>query len=124
MFTGEENEAEMYHAAATISTLLLKLGDISRKVQDNIDKTHKNLTAIESSEIEKSLEILDLAIEDKEEQKEADETAEENSNDAKTWYITFEQLLASLLTDNLLVQYFDAKYDLNQVLDEYKSQHA
>jgi hypothetical protein len=29
-----------------------------------------------------------------------------------------------LLTDNLLVQYFDAKYDLNTILIEYKSQHA
>ena len=130
MFTGEENEAEMYHAAATISTLLLKLGDISRKVQDSIDKTQKSLTtteittALENSKIEESLEILDKAIENTEDEQSSTAAEDSDANDAKSWYITFEQLLASLLTDNLLVQYFDAKYDLNKVLDEYKSQHA
>lgn len=130
MFTGEENEGEMYHAAATISTLLLKLGDISRKVQDSIDKTQKSLTtteittALENSKIEESLEILDKAIENTEDEQSSTVAESSDANDAKSWYITFEQLLASLLTDNLLVQYFDAKYDLNKVLDEYKSQHA
>jgi hypothetical protein len=120
----------MYHAAATISTLLLKLGDISRKVQDSIDKTQKSLTtteittALENSKIEESLEILDKAIENTEDEQNSTVAESSDANDAKSWYITFEQLLASLLTDNLLVQYFDAKYDLNQVLDEYKSQHA
>lgn len=48
------------------------------------------------------------------------EEGESNSQ----WSISFEQLLASLLTDNMLVEYFDIKYDLNKKLAEYKSQHA
>jgi hypothetical protein len=47
-----------------------------------------------------------------------------NETENNQWSISFEQLLASLLTDNMLVAYFDSKYDLNKKLGEYKSQHA
>ena len=40
------------------------------------------------------------------------------------WCITFEQIIASILNDNLFNEYFDINYDLNEKLFEYKSQHA
>lgn len=82
-----ENEGEMYHAAATVSTLLLKLGEVTRKFQSSKE-------------------------------------AQTNESSADEWFITFEQLIASLLTDNLLVKYFDQKFDITNRLNEYKSQHA
>ena len=33
LFTDLENEAEMYHAAATVATLLMKLGEATKKLQ-------------------------------------------------------------------------------------------
>lgn len=78
------NEAEMYHAAATVSTVLLKLGEVSRKC-----------------------------------------SAEHATNsNTPQWSLTFEQLIASLLTENILVNYFDQQFDLDSKLGEYKSQHA
>jgi hypothetical protein len=98
LFVNLENESEMYHAAATVSTLLLKLGEVSRK--------YKNDTNMQTNTI--GIEVI----------------VKEENEASSIWSITFEQLIASLLTDNLLVSYFDAKYDLDRRLAEYKSQHA
>ena len=102
-----ENEADMYHAAATVSTLLLKLGEVSRKFPATSDPLARSFSALEVKSDEK-----------------VQESDQKLDKDLKSWSITFEQLIASLLTDNLLVQYFDKKYDLTQILAEYKSQHA
>ena len=97
-----ESEGEMYHAAATVSTLLLKLGEATRKYHksesENLDKEEANRVPTP--------------------------TPAPNSSSNEEWFITFEQLIASLLTDNLLVQYFDNKFNINSKLTEYKSQHA
>lgn len=108
LFTGMENEAEMYHAAATVSTLLLKLGEASRKFQtESLKKNSNTDLSAQADEIPKSLSLTNL-----------------DTSSSKIWSITFEQLIASLLTDNLLVNYFDTKYDIDKKLAEYKAQHA
>ena len=109
-----DNEAEMYHAAATVSTLLLKLGEVSRKFQNPSDQFARSFSALEVKTDEKDEEGIDMPR----------SSTVSNVEELNSWTITFEQLIASLLTDNLLVQYFDKKYDLNQILAEYKSQHA
>lgn len=118
LFTGMENEAEMYHAAATVSTLLLKLGEASRKFQsgENIKHSVSNMELKTSSDEnlpEQQTKLIRSST-----------VSESSSVDHKSWCITFEQLVASLLTDNLLVQYFDSKYDVDKKLAEYKSHHA
>jgi hypothetical protein len=110
LFMGMDNESEMYHAAATVSTLLLKLGEVSRKFHNASDQQP-------TLDLQKLIDLESAVNED------VEATAMPILKD-KTWTITFEQLIASLLTDNLLVQYFDEKFDLNKVLREYKSQHA
>lgn len=99
-----ENEGEMYHAAATVSTLLLKLGEVTRKYQSQSSKSEN-----ETSDKEQATLVS---------------TSNTSSSSNEDWFITFEQLIASLLTDNLLVQYFDDKFNINSKLTEYKSQHA
>ena len=114
MFLGMENEPEMYHAAATVSTLLLKLGEVSRKFRTFSVSTNK-AGALTTDEYPNNYSspkshTINMGA--------ADEATTEH------WSITFEQLIASLLTDNLMVSYFDQKFDLDQKLTEYKSQHA
>jgi hypothetical protein len=116
-----ENESDMYHAAATVSTLLLKLGEVTRKFLNTSDENaNANLAAskLNGNQEKPSNSILENV------KTSFDKKSEDSIESAKNWSITFEQLIASLLTDNLLVQYFDAKYDLNTILIEYKSQHA
>ena len=119
MFTGEEQEAELYHASATVSTLLLKLGEVSRKYQN---ETSRSLTISESKT--NSDQVDDLNKKMAKSATISDGANATDEGDKKEWSISFEQLLASLLTDNLLVTYFDTKFDLNKKLSEYKSQHA
>ena len=107
LFTNLENESEMYHAAATVSTLLLKLGEVSRKYKN---EAHIQINRASLPDLKAKTLLAGI-----------DELSKE---DNQVWSITFEQLIASLLTDNLLVSYFDAKYDLDRRLAEYKSQHA
>lgn len=129
MFTGEEQEAELYHASATVSTLLLKLGEVSRKYQNETSRSStisENLLSNKSTTNSIAAKSDDLDELNRKMAKSATvsaaSTGEEGEN--KEWSISFEQLLASLLTDNLLVAYFDTSFDLNKKLNEYKSQHA
>jgi hypothetical protein len=121
--------------------LLLKIGEVGRKVQsgEKMNRTMSNLESsanVKSDSGDKNEKVNDEAENSQiprsatfSNDKEAasskinnlNETAKENEPE---WYITFEQLLASILTDNLLIDYFDNKYDLDKKLAEYKSQHA
>ncbi|CAF0720682.1 unnamed protein product, partial [Brachionus calyciflorus] len=114
LFTGMENEGEMYHASATVSTLLLRLGEVSRKYQESESQPRSE----SKTNVDQEKEIENVQIESS---TSLDETSKTNE---KIWSITFEQLIASLLTDNLLVNYFDAKFDVEKKLTDYKSQHA
>lgn len=117
----------MYHSAATVSTLLLRLGEETRKFHDK-NESEQNSLIITEENAEKTIED-DYEIINKEKlESKIDEDLASLENklpkDKSQWSIKYEQLLASLLTDNLLTQYFDKKYDLNMKLIEYKSQHA
>jgi hypothetical protein len=133
----------MYHSAATISTLLLRLGEETRKFHGSEDslKLDEKLTIIdEKSIIDDEYEIINDNNKQLQEKVLKQQEDEQNDNvvvddltlleaqlskdDQSQWSIKYEQLLASLLTDNLLSQYFDKKFDLDKKLVEYKTQHA
>jgi hypothetical protein len=114
----------MYQSSAKVSTLLLKLGEVSRKLNssDNKERSTSNL------EVEEKISESDMVY-IKESDLELDETSEtpkisSKENDSKQWFISFEQLIASLLNDDLLVNYFDARFDINKKLSEYKANHG
>ena len=133
LFTGSENEAEMYHCAATVSTLLLKLGEASRKLQLDSENPKRSLSSFEIKHNEKQNKS------DKQ-QRPVDEVSETSSIiksesqvsfetdavdvDAPIWCISFEQLIKFLLSENMLVDYFSLKYDIKKKLEQYKLQHA
>ena len=130
----------MYHSAATVSTLLLRLGEETRKFQGSTEslKFEEKLTIIdEKSIIDDEYEIINDTNRTPQSPPEKEDDQNENvvvddltlleaklSKDKSQWSIRYEQLLASLLTDNLLSQYFDKKFDLDKKLVEYKSKHA
>ncbi len=127
----------MYHSAATVSTLLLRLGEETRKFHGSSEslpdtvKIDDRLTISDEKNIDDDYEIVNDNNNSKELVKQ-DSTPiddltlleEKLPKDKSQWSIKYEQLLASLLTDNLLSQYFDRKFVLDKKLVEYKSQHA
>ncbi len=144
MFTGLENESDMYQASAKVSTLLLKLGEVSRKFQPTYPKLDTDLAkdfSFEITDLEKETNKNDdldshiimkekdaIVINNEDVTVESDYVSilsdKNNPSINQTWYISFEQLIASLLNDDLLVNYFDAKFNLSKKLFEYKSNHG
>jgi hypothetical protein len=101
LFRDVEYESEMQDASINISTNLFKLGELARKLQVSGNAAKSSDNADQSVGSTSQASIQDIA-----------------------WCITFEQIVASILNDNLFNQYFDAKYDLDAKLAEYKTQHA
>ena len=154
-----ENEADMYHASANVSTLLLKLGEASRKFHSSLDeaatsarlaklktRSDDNLVIVEETATATTSLIMSrqsdstasfdsyvhTASNDRLDDvtvNESDDVNETKSGEAAAastskWSVSFEQLIASLLNEDLLVKYFDTKYDLDAKLAEYKTNHA
>ena len=111
----------MYHATATVATILMTLGEMTKKLQQQSGESPNS--SIIKEAIREAIDDPPPAESSSSSSPNKSECAAADDSSSK-WCITFEQLLASLLTDNLLVQYFDQKYDLNKKLIEYKSKHA
>ncbi len=95
LFNDVDKENELHDASITISTLLFKLGEATRKLK--VNETQQSQTTTENEPL-----LVDKI----------------------EWCITFEQIIASVLNDNLFCEYFDRNFDLDAKLNEYKLQHA
>ncbi|KFU86160.1 TBC1 domain family member 9, partial [Chaetura pelagica] len=101
MFSEDPNEQDLYHATAAVTSLLLEIGE----VDDSSMSSYSVLSA--GSHEEEKLHCEDIG----------DDTVLVRSNHTtslrrstsidRDWAITFEQFLASLLTEPALVRYFD-----------------
>jgi hypothetical protein len=133
LFTGMDNEAEMYHCAATVSTLLLKLGEASRKLQLDSENPKRSLSSFEikstdkqnkSDKPPKSAEDVDGSSSFVKSESQFSFESDAVDVDAPIWCISFEQLIKFLLSESMLVDYFSTKYDIKKKLEQYKLQHA
>uniref|UniRef100_A0A8C3H2B4 TBC1 domain family member 9 n=1 Tax=Corvus moneduloides TaxID=1196302 RepID=A0A8C3H2B4_CORMO len=91
MFSEDPNEQDLYHATAAVTSLLLEIGEVGKlfSVQppNDTDSSNNCSKAIQSELFQKK-EHQQYPLE-------------------QDWAITFEQFLASLLTEPALVRYFD-----------------
>uniref|UniRef100_A0AAQ4Q4Z9 TBC1 domain family member 9B n=1 Tax=Gasterosteus aculeatus aculeatus TaxID=481459 RepID=A0AAQ4Q4Z9_GASAC len=91
MFSEEPLEQELYHSIATVASLLLRIGEVGKRFNNNNGGGRK-----------------------------ADNPAAQDVD----WSITFEQVLASLLTEPPLVDYFEKKRDFKNKMAACKAQRA
>uniref|UniRef100_A0A8C9T776 TBC1 domain family member 9 n=1 Tax=Scleropages formosus TaxID=113540 RepID=A0A8C9T776_SCLFO len=104
MFSEDPREQELYHATATVTSLLLEMGEVGKlfnkggragprgPATDDVNGDHGNGLSHSSS--------LD-----------------------KDWAITFEQFLASVLTEQALVLYFEKPVDVMARITNAKNAH-
>ncbi|CAG2100341.1 unnamed protein product [Medioppia subpectinata] len=110
IFTGEDNEQQIYHCIASVGTYLLKLGELSSQAES----TQAN--SIESSDtLAANSSECDSNDSTKSDEKKTLEGMEDN------WFITFEQFCAALHTEQQLVDLFEVKYDWYSVLAKLKN---
>uniref|UniRef100_A0A665TYY5 TBC1 domain family, member 9 (with GRAM domain) n=1 Tax=Echeneis naucrates TaxID=173247 RepID=A0A665TYY5_ECHNA len=105
MFSEEPLEQELYHSIATVASLLLRIGEVGKKFNNGIKKTEP-LAPGWSNE------------------RQVCQALRRSSTLDVDWSITFEQVLASLLTEPPLVDYFERKVDIQSKMAACQAQRA
>lgn len=149
MFSEEPDEQHLYHSIATVASLLLRIGEVgkkfhngSKKVDDadvqapptvpQVDETHAEVTPGES---QVSQEAAASPASTEQDQGGCSGVAEgplllggeeqrQGSVLDADWSVTFEQVLASLLTEPPLVDYFERKRDIQSKVEACKAQRS
>lgn len=117
MFSQETEEQQLYHSMATVASLLLRLGEVGKRFNGKKGSVPK----AQGAEPEAQGVMPEGGGTPEEQQKES--RAEDSQQGGAQgrgrgstvdadWSITFEQVLASLLTESPLVDYFERKRDV------------
>jgi len=103
LFSGKENEQQVYHSIASVGTVLLKLGEIAidYEKQSNKSKPTSETESIASD----SFEVV----------------AKPDFPRELLWNITFEQFFSALYTETPLVEFFEMKYEISQFIDKLRN---
>jgi len=97
-----EQQQALYHSVSVVGTLLLQIGEVGQKFdkRKSFDK-----------EFEETVEVGD--------QVDGSVAGKDDKSNEQNWTISFEQFLASILTEPALVEHFSDKIDLQVCLKEY-----
>lgn len=167
MFLNEPNEQQLYHAIATVATLLLQIGEVGKRfnrsdhlatsrfpvcesinsiafteckhgesaadelggaLDTSLDSSQSKDTNVKA--VSTSLEMAEAvdwakSYENRKapavERQTDHDTSLDNPRVDLEWSISFEQFLASMLTEPELVGYFDAQIDLNPAIEHFRN---
>ncbi|MEQ2195945.1 hypothetical protein XENOCAPTIV_020884, partial [Xenoophorus captivus] len=167
MFSEEPSEQELYHAIATVASLLLRIGEVGKRFGNGNKKSETQAQPPAhqgeegpgegtSAEAQVCRALADAQLEPPTQQTSDEETKDDTSVSSYSvvssgslqcediaddtvlvsgeqrrgsaldadWSITFEQVLASLLTEPALVEYFERKMDIQAKIAACKAQRA
>ncbi|KAK5603799.1 TBC1 domain member 9B [Crenichthys baileyi] len=167
MFSEEPSEQELYHAIATVASLLLRIGEVGKRFGNGAKKSEAQAQPPAhqgeegpgegtSAEAQVCRALADAQLEPPMQQMSDEETKDDTSVSSYSvvssgslqcediaddtvlvsgeqrrgsaldadWSITFEQVLASLLTEPVLVEYFERKMDIQAKIAACKAQRA
>ncbi|XP_054270034.1 TBC1 domain family member 9 isoform X2 [Macrosteles quadrilineatus] len=107
ILTAQPEDQDMYHAIATIGTLLLQLGDVSKKFYAARDESNESL-----------VQVADQW------QSPTDAVSDRNGNpgslaDAE-WSIALEQFIATTLTGQVIVDFFSQKINIVEAVSHMR----
>merc|ERR1712025_1143893 len=106
-----EEQQALYHSVSVVGTLLLQIGEVGQK----FDKKKIVGTEEEVAQVVDNVDGNDNQVQQVDIEEKVCKTHDNN------WSITFEQFLASILTEPALVEHFSVKTDLKEALKEYSS---
>lgn len=126
MFSQEAEEQQLYHSMATVASLLLRLGEVGKRFngKKGVGPETQGVGPEAQGAVPKSHGAEpggSVATEEQQQQQQEESGAEDSlrsqgrgrgSTLDADWSITFEQVLASLLTEPPLVDYFERKRDV------------
>ncbi|XP_028656413.2 TBC1 domain family member 8 [Erpetoichthys calabaricus] len=115
MFHEDPNENDLCQAIATVTTLLLQIGEVGQRVRSLGSYSEVSAGTSESGDMAVGPSLLEddsLFVDRKNSQSLSLSDAE--------WTVTFEQILASLLTEQSLVNFFEKPLDLKNKIENAK----
>uniref|UniRef100_A0A4W5NGM3 TBC1 domain family member 9 n=1 Tax=Hucho hucho TaxID=62062 RepID=A0A4W5NGM3_9TELE len=102
MFSEDAQEQELYHATATVTSLLLEMGEVGKLFCHSKDQEEQDQDDPEESKTSGPARDGDTGTSSS-----IDGGLPHSTSIDKDWAITFEQFLASVLTEQALVLYFE-----------------
>ncbi|XP_066562527.1 TBC1 domain family member 8 isoform X2 [Amia ocellicauda] len=116
MFQGEPNENELFQAIATVTSLVLQIGEVGQRSQCPGNTPEECAVQVDDAsltqggaEAPKQTFHMDNA-----------DPGGQSSQAEGEWNVTFEQIVASLLTEQSLVNFFERPVDLKAKINSAK----
>jgi hypothetical protein len=109
LFTDEPNEQQLFHSIATVATLLLQIGEVGKQFYSATAAAGDSCSKLDQSSAThrpQSLPVVSSGV---------------RSLLDTDWSITFEQFLASMLTETPLVNYFERHIDLLPAIERFRN---
>jgi len=114
LFADEPNEQKLFHSIATVATLLLQIGEVGKQfsslsVSDSLPtQLHECTGSPVAGAVSGRPDTLDL-------------NRSSGSSLDQYWSITFEQFLASMLTEQPLIDYFESQMDMMAAIERFRN---
>jgi hypothetical protein len=131
MFVDHSEEQQLYHSIATVATLMLQIGDVGKQFYlQRTDPTRMSSTAStpdgatpvsETSGGMNSSHAIPVSGSRHSVASEASSMTSSTCEPDRDWSITFEQLLASMLTESALVDFFEMPINIIPAIERYRN---
>ncbi|KAM4662782.1 TBC1 domain family member 8B [Discoglossus pictus] len=113
LFHGDPEEELLYRAIATVTSLLLRMEEVGRKLQ-NPTSPAKSLVKESCTETKNPTQENDTLAQ-------TETTVQSPSKENTDWSFAFEQILASLLNEPALVRFFEKSTNLKAKLENART---
>lgn len=149
LFSEEPEEQHLYHSIATVASLLLRIGEVGKRFHNGskkmdgadvrppptvaeVEEAHSGAEPGEPQVCQEAADTPASREQHKDPTGSGSPRREDLSEDEHRpgsvldadWSITFEQVLASLLTEPPLVDYFERKRDIQSKVEVCKAQRV
>jgi len=112
LFSDVSDEQRLFHSIATVATLLLQIGEVGKQFSG------LSVSDRSSSLLEQPLESSAIGEPDRSTARNRSST--QGSSVDRDWSITFEQFLASMLTEQALIGYFEDPVDVMSAIERFR----
>jgi len=115
LFADEPNEQQLFHSIATVATLLLQIGEVGKRF------SKCSLSESSPTQPSECISALPAANAMAGQPDSLDLNRGSGSAIDFNWSMTFEQFLASMLTEQPLIDYFESQMDMMPAIERFRS---